>query len=479
MRFSGILLLLSCLGTGSAHALADDLGDSRLKFQLRVVDDTNSPIADASVRITGLRRKVGRGTWYVWNQRDHGPVSQVFTQDNGIATLDCPKWVFEREETGTVTCRIEHPDYISVTVDVRLDRGVVDVSLFRGFRLAATAVNLSGVAIRQDLFGVLSGQHLQDEWRTFSNGILMSRTIAWDRDRLWLVHLPPGGHSLWSDLLKPSTHRKRSRVRLRNVELHSGMILSGKLSDNVPRPVRNGLVILTATQHTGLRDPRRSMRWQEYVSIEPDGTFEFPSLPRDGFVQMFAYCDGWNSAGPTATDLEKVGLAEFRSDLRRQVLLPQVLRLGPGQRTCDIPMLQSMSCLIRIVDADDQAVAGVSIATQPMQHWMSGGSEPAGDAMSTARLVKLPAAERSRISSFDSRSNLQALGVLMSRDSRYEQISDRQGQVVLKDLPATRSGAETSCKFTVTAAGQTTRLSEFRKSMLPGASASLTIHLRE
>ena len=84
MRFPGILLLI-CLGTGSWPALADDSKGGRLPFQLRVVDDTNSPIADANVRTTGLRRKIGRGTWYAWIPGDHGPVSQVVTDDDGIA----------------------------------------------------------------------------------------------------------------------------------------------------------------------------------------------------------------------------------------------------------------------------------------------------------------------------------------------------------------------------------------------------------
>jgi hypothetical protein len=478
-------LLILCFvqyGTNDslATAGAPESKIPQLPFQLCVVDSADSPIPGVTVRTLGLRMKVGRGSRFNWMPEQHGPPSEALTDSFGIARLAYPKWTVDEQVTGVVDCSFDHPAYVSTRAEVRVDDREAQVGLRRGVRLAVTAMRgESGDRIKQNLYGLLCGHRLETEWKTFSNGTLMSRPVAFERDRLRVFHLPDNGPPLWSDLLKPENGSSGSRVMLRNVPLTPGMRLTGHLTDDVPRPVSNGYVSIVATQHTGMRDAERSLQWSDWGPIDADGSFEFPSLPRDGFVQLFAFCDGWTSASPKPEDLEKVGLAEFRADLQREHWHPQMFRLRKGERSCDVPMNPTAECRIHLVTEDDRGLAAAIVSAHPRQIWISGGAQSAGSGFSIARFMKLPVVQQTLIRKNPHDPQWNDSGVRISSQHKYQQMTDEDGWALIPDLPVPRSGELCSHLFSAVKHGPlgTLKANPVASSVVSGQSAQLTLRV--
>ncbi len=439
------LTILCCVSYGVNVSLplatASDSTISRLPFRVRVVDNENSPVAGVTVRTRGLWMKVGRGARFEWTPERHGPPSTALTDSYGVASLVYPKWTADRLATGLVECSFDHPAFVQLRAAVRVDYDAAQIRLQPGVRLAVTATRgESDNRIKQHLYGLLCGHRYETEWKLFSNGTLVSRTVAPKRDRLRVVHLPTDGLPLWSDLLNPDRADIGTRVMLRDVPLTPGMRLTGQLSGRVPRPISNGYVAIVATQHTGMRDSQRSMQWRDWKPIDASGSFEFPSLPREGFVQLFAFCDGWNSASPSPEDLEKVGLAEFRADLQRPQWYPQVFRLHKGERSCEIPMNMTAECRVRLVAADGTAVSNATVTADPQQTWISGETEPAGSGFSMARLMRLPVVQQALVQNDPGHAQWADAAVRISSQQKYQQKTDDDGRAVIVDLPIARSG---------------------------------------
>jgi len=480
------LLILCCVFCGlpdsQAAAAAADSKISQLPFQVRVVDAENSPIARVTVRTLGLRMKIGRGSRFDWDPKEHGPPSEVQTDSSGIASLVYPEWTAPEQATGVVDCSFDHPGYVSTHAEVRIADTQAQVHLRRGVRLAVTATRgESDDRINQNLYGLLCGHRIEAEWNMFSNGTLMSRTVSFDRDRLRVVHLPDDGPALWSELLKPKNKSHETRVMLRNVPLTPGMRLKGQLADNVLRPISNGYVSIVATQHTGMRDMRRSMRWVDWRPIEANGRFEFSSLPREGFVQLFAFCDGWNSASQTPQDLEKVGLAEFRADLQRQHWHPQVFRLRKGERSCEVPMIATATCHVRLVAEDGQGVPAATVIAHPRQTWISGGTQSAGSGFSMARFLKLPTAQQSLFRNSPNDPQWNDSGVLISWKHKYQKGTDDDGWALIADLPVPRSGESGSHMFSALKHRTTgiLKVKPVASAVVAGQSVELTLRISE
>ncbi len=81
------------------------------------------------------------------------------------------------------------------------------------------------------------------------------------------------------------------------VALHPSLRISGVLSDNVPRPVRNGRLKMETIDPAGADNNRVS--WFSWTPIQPDGTFAIDAWPADEPLQLIALCDGYiATSGP-------------------------------------------------------------------------------------------------------------------------------------------------------------------------------------
>ncbi len=136
-----------------------------LTLQVLVVDPDGHPIENATVFPSGLRTKVEPGSHWGWSEPLHGPIPKLQSNAEGLVALPYPKYVMEEIEVGTVTISVEHPDFVSFREDRSIEDKPAKIELKIGFRIAATAVDAeTGEPIKQDLYGLVSGDPRLSDW---------------------------------------------------------------------------------------------------------------------------------------------------------------------------------------------------------------------------------------------------------------------------------------------------------------------------
>lgn len=90
------------------------------------------------------------------------------------------------------------------------------------------------------------------------------------------------------------------------VTLRPGVRFRGRLDDSVPRPIRFGFVELCVTETLDVQDLVKLSRWRDVADIQPDGSFEFPSIPRGSHAQILALTDGYISEAQSDEETREI-----------------------------------------------------------------------------------------------------------------------------------------------------------------------------
>ncbi len=293
---------------------------------IRVVDAANQPIAGAIIKPEGLRAKPGPyvGGWYSWQSgKSSVPNPPVSTDAAGYAQVPYPKYVFERIETGTLCLRAEHPEFVPARPEVRvafsppagapwrerfdfiwggIRHGVLliradPIVLQRGAALRLSVK--ADPAVPQDLalFAQVSGLDTTDTnfWGGAGPGVLLTRRLPSGAQTLQMIGFDAEGSPWFS----PIAHITTAAGQTNELELvlRRGVIVTGRLDDSVPRPVRNGRVVahVWPQNETSQSYPPQ---WHTWSRIREDGSFDLGRLP-DGQLEVVAMCDGFVSTnGP-------------------------------------------------------------------------------------------------------------------------------------------------------------------------------------
>jgi hypothetical protein len=171
-------------------------------------------------------------------------------------------------------------------------------------------------------------------------------------------------------------------VNLRDVPLQAGLKVTGKLVDAVPRPVKNGKVIVWCLPKPAgdvYADENPSVYWEDLVDIDEDGTFTFPSIPKTGKIQMIAICDGWviTSSGPEGQTVSGV-----RYDL-------DSLEIDDNQVTdIELPMSPTGTLRVTVCTSEGDPIPGATVSVWPNQLLDQGGSTILGTGESTSQLIQ-------------------------------------------------------------------------------------------
>jgi beta-lactamase regulating signal transducer with metallopeptidase domain len=218
-----------------------------------------------------------------------------------------------------------------------------------------------------------------------------------------------------------------------DVALKPGTRVSGRLSDNVRRPVAHGRVLAFMVRGS---EYRTRWEWGDTTEIAPDGTFEFPSLPPDENLQLIALCDGWVSSSPSLAAVQSFNAehgfpgdekTRFYRGPMRDAVHPQLYRLTSETLQSVIPMEPTLSCEVTILDQNEQPIEGASVFFQPNQRWFNGGSQHLGyefDSLGDIRR-RLAKEEVSPAWKRDGGAN-----------SRLSQKTDARGIALISNLPA-------------------------------------------
>ena len=237
----------------AAAELAEDLaGRAQMqKLPVRVVDAEGKPVAGARISPWALRSSLGHG---LWGDDDKGVgigPKEVVTGADGTASILYPRCCAVQEQIRTlaVSLFVDHPEFAYVDnlhIAVPLEsQGPYEVRLPPGVRVEIRPL-IDGKAIGLD--GVFL---LWSDGRSWRKGAAPQKSAD---GSLRVSAMPPGKNSVL--VVKTDGERATHFSKIVDFELTAGepkkidaplrpsLRIQGVLSDNVPRPVRRGRLIL-------------------------------------------------------------------------------------------------------------------------------------------------------------------------------------------------------------------------------------------
>jgi hypothetical protein len=350
-------------------------GQQMLELKMRVIDEDGQPVAQAKITPWALRSSQGHG-W--WREKDEGvgvgPKS-VLTGPDGSAVVIYPYYrdVEERIRATSVSLHVDHPKFAYVDalhVDVPLESGnPYEVKLMAGVP----------VEIRPLVDGKLT--NLDDVYAIWSDGRSWVPGAAPEKtpdDTLRIPAMPAGDNSLLLVKLEGdrATHFSKitdfklsvgEKPRI-DVAMHPAVRIEGVLSDNVPRPVRNGRIKIWTLAPTA--ESWNRVQWFSSVPVRPDGTFSIDGWPAEEPLQLIALCGGYNATSGKAPAVVK----NPRDPATDPFTRPQVFEPAENERI-EVAMESLVRCVVTAVDEDDKPVAGVKVESWPNVGWWNGGSQ--------------------------------------------------------------------------------------------------------
>jgi hypothetical protein len=348
-----------------------------LELPVRVVDENGRPVAGARVNPWALRSSQGHG---LWRAKDKGaeldPV-EVRTDAKGEAIVNYPKFRSLRESVRTigVSLAVNHPEFAyagDLHIDVPLEKdGLHEIKLKAGVALEVRPL-VNGQSPSKEDFENIFVQWSDVRSRMPENGLQRL-----DGGVFRIPALAPGQNSVMLVLLdgERATHLSKivdvevtaGETKRIDVPLAPSVQFRGKLSDNVPRPVNAGRVKVRTLMPTAGAFHR--VAWNSWAPIAADGTFVVDSWPSGEPMQLTALCDGFMAASGKAPECVKNPLDPAKDPFAR----PQVFTTE--QLEIDLPMTPLVRCEVKVVDEEEQPVAGVDIVSSPNVGWWNGGSQ--------------------------------------------------------------------------------------------------------
>jgi hypothetical protein len=371
-----LLLVLSLVTPAFAElAPAKAVGQELLSLPVKVVDPDGNPVEGAEIRPWALRCSQGHGGWRADGLGGSEPPT-VETNAAGEADVPFPKYAIAKEKVVVteVTLSIDHPDFSLIDskhIAVRPQIPPrVELPLERGGSVVLRPVEMVKGEGAEGLYAIWSdGRSWREEFRPQIT----------DDGNLRLPVMPLGQRSARIARLKEGEVVSLSRriefdVQAGEPELKQALMppprrIVGRLSDDVPRPVKNGRV--KAQSLPSSDDMRESeCGWFTWAPVAEDGTFEIKAWPEDDAIQLIALCDGYVAkwGDPPA------GIEEERRGLRR----PQVYsveKLDDNDGEVEIAMEPMVRCDVTAVDQQGAPIAGVKVVSGPNVCWWRDGSQ--------------------------------------------------------------------------------------------------------
>lgn len=447
-----VAVLFAAVGLNSQESAVQPLPEIQMRLiQLRIVDADGLPVSGAVVTPFGFRTRVDQASHWIWLDRFHGPKPSGTTDADGQISISIPKFVTEELEAGEVSWSVEHEDFVSSREDCSVDLKLVVITLSRGRRIAATAVDAqNGQPITTDLYALLNGSGSRSEWKLLENGTLLSRAMDWNRASLRVMHLPKDGPAKFSDTVRLDPEDRTLRVLLSEIPLHRGVRLGGQVDDVVPRPIVNGYAMVTIIDRSAGDGFQARGSWSDWVTIRPDGTFAFESLPRHSIAQVIAVCEGGISSQPTPQELTDAGMKEYLGQLESPTLKPQLFVLNEQAVQFTMRMDQSARCRVTVQTPDGGPLAGAEISFWPNQHWFDGGSQMLGDGFSSRIRLAMTDEQRKQTRQWGTRNlDQQQPGFRSPGINRLFGTTDENGVAVISGLPGGTDETPRTLEFVV------------------------------
>ncbi len=365
--------LALCAVTNSSSLTAEEVSpQALLPLPVRLVDAGGEPVAGAKIIPWALRSSQGHGSWSKDGQGGSEP-PEFTTDTEGRTEIVYPRYSYadERVRVLSVTLSIDHPDFAYIShenIDVpRRETGPHVVKLARGATVEVMPVQEGRPANLNGLYLKWSDDR---SWKpgvspvVTATGGLQIPTMAAGPNEVMAVRLEGERATHFSSIV-PLDLQAGKPVRA-TVELKPAARIVGRLSDNVPRPVKNGRL---SARTVPRRWDGKHVHWINWAPIAEDGTFVIEAWPASEDAQIIVLCDGFIAESGAAPSVAKAP-PERDSFSRPQVFAPESFA-----QPIELQMTALVHCEVEVVDRQGKPLAGVKVVSFPNVGWWNVGSQ--------------------------------------------------------------------------------------------------------
>src|ERR1039458_3363216 len=309
----GLLFLMTagCQFTKSSPTDSKVSATVEFKKVLVVVqDEDGKPIEGATVLPDGFRVKGIHGAdAYHWGPKQFGgPPEKSVTDREGKAYVKYPVVGIpeEKELTGKLIFSVSHPEFSTVRPqEYSVDSPEQPIQLTHGIHLEVAGYVGSDHQVVTELVPNLNEEIIhKEDWQKMGNGAYAFHKLSSGGHLIQLMGRLPSGEIVFSESFAFTAEKgKEYNFAL---EMKPGIRLEGRLDDKVPRPVKNGRVLISVRPNEFpawnnyadvddiLKKYPNFYPWKSYRPITEDGTFVFESIPPGG-LDVIVHGDGFVS----------------------------------------------------------------------------------------------------------------------------------------------------------------------------------------
>jgi hypothetical protein len=411
--------LISLLVSASRSIAADRPGTDRAPLTpsektVRIVDADGVPLSGATLDPWMVRSERGGELPF----RSTGRPQTITTDLLGMAKVPYPQVdPIRKIEPKTLICRFNHPDYAETMMMLGIDLtekgadNVTTVTLPRGAQIEITAIANEKPLPIDGVYAAWNngGLGIPNRTKVNAKGRLQLPRFQPGIKQLLVAYVPKDGPILFSEF--ETVELKNEEKRDLRITLNPGVVVSGRLDDQVPRPVKNGRVV-------GQVIASLNAEWRDSTTIKEDGSFTLGPFPH-GDLQLIAICDGYMARSGDAPDFVPEGRRE--GGYHR----PQVFSLTKEKADITVVMTPTVDCHVRVLDAEGHPAVGARCTGNPNVGWWNGGIQGYCDWMLPTSLQRLtkPTQPNLKIDPF--------------KDRFFTAETDADGWAVVKNLPPT------------------------------------------
>jgi beta-lactamase regulating signal transducer with metallopeptidase domain len=344
-------------------------GQANSVVTVKVVNEDGQPVEGAVVNPFGLRVKEDM----VAAIPNMDPVISK-TNREGLAEVTYPKYDGKEGTVGALSLQVKHPDYqVAISQTYLVDGTAPSIVMIRG-----ATVKLQGylgedkhvVAPIYPLMSEARNEELPLEaWNRQADGWLITHQMPLGSHYIQIVYFDKG-RSYFSE--REFVAFEKGKTYEYSLELKPGLHLAGQLDSSIPRPVKNGRVMVLVRPENQKYDENGHeaiggiLMWEDWREVQSDGHFVFESLP-PGNVELIALCEGYISKKAP----------ELMADNNTP---PQLFMLEKSRDDLNIPMVKTAVCRVKVQDEQGRPISGVRVAMFPNvdQYHVDPSKEPWG-----------------------------------------------------------------------------------------------------
>ncbi len=337
------------------------------KLKVVVVDENEERIADALVTPNGLRAIQAPGSWYSWQEHEHGRITPSTTNEDGLAEVTYPKWV--NRTTGLLTAVVpivvEHPEFCSQDgSECQVPQAgtvtpITRVHLHRGGRLRIKAYRPESTEpLGEFQWYDSSNWHRGKAGWKQEDGSRLTQTFPVGTHVLRVVDNAEPELLYFSDPI--TLNAVAGQIEDLQVHLRPAISVRGKL--DCPAPVKDGYVIAHVIDSVvdAITGKSQIARWETWTHVDESGEFEFRSLPPAASISLLAWCDGYYSQQPDLQTIpaQMIAMKDIRS-------LPQFFSMREEPYFCLVRMAICSKCEVTVTDSLGLPIDEVNVGFAP------------------------------------------------------------------------------------------------------------------